>query len=105
MVTAYENPPQKFTPEEYLAWEEEQQIKHEYLGGRVYAMTDGTVNHGQIAINFATLLRNHLGRNSECLVLKSKWKFKCQGNLSILMSVLPAMSETEPQLNSSATLA
>jgi Uma2 family endonuclease len=72
MVAAHENPIKKFTPEEYLVWEEEQQIKHEYLGGQVYAMSGGTVNHGQIAINFATILKNHLG--SKCRVLSSDVK-------------------------------
>jgi Uma2 family endonuclease len=70
MVAAQENPPQKFTPEEYLAWEETQQIKHEYLGGQVYAMSGGTVNHGRIAANFIVLLGNHL-RGSSCRVQTS----------------------------------
>jgi Uma2 family endonuclease len=77
MVAAHENPPQKFTPEEYLDWEEVQQIKHEYLDGQVYAMSGGTVNHGQISINFATILRNHLGIG-RCRVLSSDVKVEVQ---------------------------
>ncbi|AFY74838.1 hypothetical protein Syn7502_02913 [Synechococcus sp. PCC 7502] len=73
MVAAYENPPQKFTPEEYLVWEETQPIKHEYLNGQVFAMTGGSVNHGQIAANFITLLGNHL-RGKSCRVLTSDVK-------------------------------
>ena len=29
---------QRFTPEEYLAWEVQQLDKHEYIGGEVFAM-------------------------------------------------------------------
>jgi len=73
MVAAHENSPQKFTPEEYLDWEEEQQIKHEYLGGQVYAMSGGTVNHGRIAANFIIIFGNHL-RGSGCRVQTSDVK-------------------------------
>jgi Uma2 family endonuclease len=53
MVAAYQNSP-RFTPEEYFAWEEQQELRHEYLDGEVYAMTGGTVNHGRIAANCNT---------------------------------------------------
>lgn len=42
MVTANDNLPQ-LTPEEYLAWEEKQIEKHEYIDGEVYAMGGGSV--------------------------------------------------------------
>jgi Uma2 family endonuclease len=60
----------RFTPEEYFAWEELQNCRHEYIDGEVYAMTGGTINHGQISANFITILRNHL-RGSGCKVLSS----------------------------------
>jgi hypothetical protein len=44
MVAVKDNSP-KFTPEEYFAWEERQLEKHEFIGGEVYAMSGGTVNH------------------------------------------------------------
>jgi Uma2 family endonuclease len=78
MVAAYEYLPEKFTPEEYLLWEEKQQIKHEYLGGQVYAMTGGTVNHGQIAANFIALLWSHLRGSKKCRLLTSHVKIKVQ---------------------------
>jgi len=37
------------TPEEYLAWEAEQQVRHEYIDGVVYAMAGGTIAHNDIA--------------------------------------------------------
>jgi Uma2 family endonuclease len=69
MIATKENLP-RFTPEEYFAWEEQQQVRHEYIDGEVYAMTGGTVNHSQIASNFNRLLGNHL-RGSGCKVLNS----------------------------------
>jgi Uma2 family endonuclease len=72
MVAALEHPP-RFTPVEYLAWEEQQAFRHEYIDGEVYAMTGGTVNHGQIAMNFGIILGNHL-RGRGCRILNSDVK-------------------------------
>jgi Uma2 family endonuclease len=59
MIAAQDNSPQ-FTPEEYFAWEEQQLCRHEYIGGRVYAMSGGTQNHSRISVRFISLLDNHL---------------------------------------------
>jgi len=64
-VTAIRERSPRFTPEEYFAWEERQQCRHEYLNGEVYAMTGGTLNHSDLAMNLGTLLKNHL-RGSGC---------------------------------------
>jgi Uma2 family endonuclease len=58
------------TPEEYFAWEEQQLCRHEYIDGEVYAMSGGTINHSEIALNFGSLLKNHL-RGSGCKILNS----------------------------------
>lgn len=50
--------PQDFmSAEDYLDWEQEQEIRHEYLDGELVAMTGGTVPHNDIAINLLMLLR------------------------------------------------
>jgi Uma2 family endonuclease len=73
MVALKDNVP-RFTPEEYFAWEEQQLHRHEYIDGEVYAMSGGTINHGDIAGNFLALLKAHMrGRgcktlNSDCRV-------------------------------------
>lgn len=41
-----------YTPEEYLALEEEAEYKHEYRDGEIIPMTGGTTNHNKIAGNF-----------------------------------------------------
>ncbi|MFN7522568.1 MAG: Uma2 family endonuclease, partial [Aphanizomenon sp.] len=55
------------SPSEYLEWEEQQDIKHEYINGQVFAMTGGTIPHNDIAFNLASGLRNHL-KGSKCRV-------------------------------------
>ncbi|NER50863.1 MAG: hypothetical protein F6J92_30175 [Symploca sp. SIO1A3] len=35
--------PPVMSPTEYLQWEENQPIKYEYINGKVYAMTGGTI--------------------------------------------------------------
>ena len=67
MIAARKSFP-KFTPEEYFEWEEQQEIRHEYFDGEVYAMTGGTLNHSEIAGNFNSLLKIHL-RGGKCRVL------------------------------------
>lgn len=52
--------PPKMTPEEYLAWEAEQELRYEYDGGEITAMTGGTLPHNDLAINLLTALRPHV---------------------------------------------
>jgi Uma2 family endonuclease len=69
----------KLTPEEYFAWEEQQEEKHEYFDGEVYAMSGGTLNHSEIAGNFNRLIGNHL-EDSDCRVLNSDARIKIQSS-------------------------
>ena len=46
-----------YTPEEYLAFEEKADYKHEYRNGKIVAMTGGTTNHNEIAGNFYANLK------------------------------------------------
>lgn len=78
MVAAQESYP-RFTPEEYFGWEEQQEVKHEYFDGEVYAMSGGSPNHSEIAVNLTTLLRNHLD-DSDCRVLNSDARIKIQAS-------------------------
>lgn len=48
--------------EDYLAGELESPVKHEYVAGRVYAMSGGTANHSAVASNFIGALRGGMGR-------------------------------------------
>lgn len=66
------------TPEEYFAWEEKQADKHEYIDGRIYAMSGGSVNHGRIAIRFTAMFDSHLD-NSGCIPGNSDIKVNIVG--------------------------
>ncbi|MBE8987043.1 Uma2 family endonuclease [Nostoc sp. LEGE 12450] len=59
MVAIPQQPP-KMTIEEYFAWELQQELRYEYVNGKVFAMTGGTIPHNDIALNFYTALRPHL---------------------------------------------
>ena len=74
MIAAREHFP-RFTPEEYFDWEEQQLERHEYIDGEVYAMSGGTQNHSDIALNFGSLLKNHM-RGSGCKTFNSDLRIK-----------------------------
>jgi Uma2 family endonuclease len=78
MVAAREHLP-RFTPEEYFAWEEQQLERHEYIDGEVYAMSGGTINHGDIAGNFLSLLKSHM-RGRGCKTLNSDCRVSIVGS-------------------------
>jgi Uma2 family endonuclease len=67
----------KLTPEEYFAWEEQQEVKHEYFDGEVYAMSGGTQNHGRISIRVVSLIDSHLGEG-DCQTFNSDVRVKIQ---------------------------
>lgn len=71
MIAQPQNQP--MTPQEYLAWEEQQPIKYEYFDGKVYAMTGGSLGHNSIALNIASALKNHL-RSKGCKVFMADAK-------------------------------
>lgn len=71
MVAALKDP--SFSPQEYLDWEPLQDLRYEYIDGRVYAMTGGTLPHSGIAVNLVSLLKNHL-RGKGCSTLNSDAK-------------------------------
>lgn len=68
------------TAEEYLAWEETQDTKHEYINGEVfevYAMAGAKDAHVTITGNVYMALRNHL-RGSPCRTYISDMKLRVE---------------------------
>ena len=65
------------SPEDYLAGERVSPIKHEYRNGYIHAMAGASNPHVLIALNLATLLRNHL-RGTGCLPFASDTKVRIE---------------------------
>lgn len=60
----------KLSPDEYLAWEREQHVRHEYFRGEVFAMAGGSMRHNALCSNVNAALVNAL-RERGCVVLTS----------------------------------
>lgn len=60
----------QLTAGEYLAWEREQAVKHEFFHGEVFAMAGGTPRHNALGISMGAELRSAL-RPRGCSVLSS----------------------------------
>ncbi|MBD2503073.1 Uma2 family endonuclease [Anabaena azotica] len=78
MIAAKDNTPH-LTPDDYFAWEATQLEKHEYIDGKVYAMSGGSVNHGRIAIRFTAMFDSHL-ENTGCITGNSDVKVNIFGS-------------------------
>ncbi|TVR59641.1 MAG: Uma2 family endonuclease [Candidatus Competibacteraceae bacterium] len=64
-----------FTTEDYLAWEERNPGKHEYLAGEIFAMVGATDAHVTITGNLFTLLRAHV-RGRPCRAYMADMKLR-----------------------------
>ena len=61
--------------DEYIEGEQLSEIRHEYIGGRVYAMAGGSEAHNTISLNLASALRAHL-RGKPCKVFMADMKLR-----------------------------
>lgn len=60
---------------DYLEGEEISEVRHEYIGGVVFAMAGGSRDHNAIALNLVTALHAHL-RNGKCRVSMADLKLR-----------------------------
>lgn len=67
---------------DYLAFEDAGSLRHEYLGGYVYAMTGGSMRHNRIALNIASALMGPLD-GSRCQVFINDMKLHIQAADSV----------------------
>jgi Uma2 family endonuclease len=63
-------PEETMTESEYLTFSANSDIKYEFSGGQIYAMTGGSVNHGIITMNIGTQLNLQLN-DRDCRVTSS----------------------------------
>jgi Uma2 family endonuclease len=64
-----------FSVAEYLEAESKSELRHEYLGGQIFAMAGGSKAHNIITLNIASRLRSQL-RGRACDVFMSDMKVK-----------------------------
>ncbi len=55
----------KMSPSDFLEWERNQEYKHEYIGGEIFAMAGASINHNRISSNIIGRTWNHL-QDKEC---------------------------------------
>ncbi len=91
-TSANENFPQ-LTPVEYLEWEAQQELRYEFVDGRISAMNSESAQHDRIAANFFAILQAHL-QCTVCRVFNSKVKVQtlesnafCYPDLSVSSNV------------------
>ncbi len=68
-------PEQKWTPEQYLAYERESDVKHEFLDGQIYAMAGASESHNLIITNAIGILYNQLHKR-QCRTYASDMRVK-----------------------------
>src|SRR5947208_1902351 len=51
-----------FTPDEYLAFEEASETKHEYYDGKIYDMAGGSPDHALVQANLILAIGQRLAR-------------------------------------------
>lgn len=68
-------PAAKQTLQEFIAWENSQDDKHEFFCGEVFAMVGARRVHGIVALNIATALREML-KGSPCQVFIESMKLQ-----------------------------
>ena len=67
--------PVRLTVEEYLAWEETNFEKHEYIDGEVRCMAGAKGKHNRIMMNIAVSIGRQLD-DSDCFLLSSEMRVK-----------------------------
>ena len=73
-MTAVLNP-ELISEEDYLAGELQSEVRHEYIGGHVYAMAGASDEHNRIALNIASELHQRLrGKRCEAFINDMKLK-------------------------------
>jgi Uma2 family endonuclease len=88
-------PKTPFTSEDFLAWDETQTIRHEYVDGEVFAMAGAEDRHVTVSLNAASALKQHLA-GSRCRVYIADMKlYVAARNNYFYPDVMITCSETD----------
>ncbi len=84
-----------FCFDDYLAWEQQQAQRHEFVRGEVFAMAGGADLHNEAAGNLYMMLRQHL-RGSPCRVYMADVKVRVEtADCSFYPDVLVTCAEND----------
>ncbi|MEM9954609.1 MAG: Uma2 family endonuclease [Chloroflexota bacterium] len=86
MVVAQPQEPLYMTEIEYLAFEEQSEIKHEFVDGKVYAMAGAGINHNIINGNVQTTLNTQVSEN--CVVVSSDMRLKVDSKKYLIATLI-----------------
>ncbi|WP_295391897.1 Uma2 family endonuclease [uncultured Thiodictyon sp.] len=68
-------PKPHLTPKDYLVWERQQETRHEYFDGEIYAMTGASREHNLVCLNIAASLHTQM-RGKPCEVYNNDMRVK-----------------------------
>ncbi len=94
-MTAVEKPP-FLTVEEYLEGEQQSEVRHEYIGGLVYAMAGTSDEHNFIVTNCLAALHAHL-RGKTCRIFVLDAKVRLQANADDIFYYPDLMVACDPR--------
>lgn len=84
-----------FSFDDYLAWEDRQSQRHEFVRGEVFAMAGGTDLHNEVGGNLYVMLRQHL-RGSPCRAYMADVKVRVEAaDCSFYPDVLVTCAEND----------
>lgn len=89
-------PRRYFTVEEYLAFEEASPIRHEYVGGFLYAMVGSTIRHSLIVTNLTTALRV-ASRRTRCTVHSQAMRVRADNDLFYYPDIVLYCGNADPE--------
>lgn len=64
----------RYTYDEYLAFERDSEMKHEFADGEIYAMAGGSLRHSALASRISAALEN--ARPSDCIAFQSDLRLR-----------------------------
>ena len=67
----------RLSVEDYLIGERQSEIRHEYIGGEIYAMAGASEEHNVVSMNLGTMLHTHL-RGRPCRTFMMDMKVRLQ---------------------------
>lgn len=64
----------RYSYEEYLAYERDSELKHEFLDGEIYGMAGGSLRHSALASRISAALES--ARSSDCIAFQSGMRLR-----------------------------